>query len=170
MILKKPALSDLEALYKLFSKEEVNKYNPAGPAKDISEIESVLESWLNDWQAENIGYYIARTRLDNAFIGYMGVAYRQFLGKKILNLAYRIEPDFWRKGYTIEGVTAILAKINSDGANEVVKVLTKSNNTPSIAVAKKLGFVYNEKYDNYPDQNDVYYFNVSKRISDELEK
>ncbi len=170
MVLTKPSISDLEELYQLFSKEEVNKFNPMGAANDIDETRRMIDYWLNDWETEGIGYYIARHNIDNAFIGYMGIAYRELLGEKILNIAYRIEPKFWRKGYTMEGVTAILKKVYSEKNDVIIRILTKKDNLPSLSVAKKLGFIYNDKFDNYPEKNDVYYFNVSKNISDRIGK
>ncbi len=170
MVLNKPNISDLEELYNLFSKEEVNKFNPMGAANDISETREMLDYWMNDWNTKGIGYYIARTRFDNDFIGYMGLAYREFMGEKILDLAYRIEPKFGRKGYTMEGITAILANLDIEKGNEIIRVLTKRNNIPSISVAEKIGFIYNEKFDDYPEENDVYYFNVNKDISSKIGK
>ncbi len=43
--------------------------------------------------------------------------------------------------------------------------LTKNNNIPSINLTKKLGFIYNEDFDDYHEKDDVYLFNVPKEIS-----
>ncbi len=170
LILTKPSIDNLAELHALCSKAEVNIFNPSGPTTDISETKAMLKSWLEDWRVEGVGYYFARTLTDAAFVGYMGVAYRQFLDEKLLNLAYRIEPKFWKKGYTVEAVHAILEKVSIEYGEPIIRVLTKKDNIPSIAVARKLGFIYNEKFDHYPDKGDVYLFNVEKDISDKIGK
>ncbi len=160
LVLTKPSLSDLNDLFLLCSKKEVNIFNPEGEDKDSSQTKARLLKWIHDWEQNGVGYYIIRTRDTNAFVGYSGVTYRELKGKNILNLAYRIEPKFQRQGLTFEVCTFVLSKVN-----EPVMILTKNNNTPSINVAKKLSFVYNEKFDDYPDKGDVYYFNVEHHVS-----
>ena len=39
-----------------------------------------------------------------------------------------------------------------------MRVLTKEDNAPSIAVAARLGFTHEPSYDHYPDKGDVNFF------------
>ncbi len=166
LFLKKPTMDDLDELFRLTSKPGVNTFNPDGADTDINETKEVLTSWMDDWNKNNIGYHIARTH-NGEFIGYMGVTLRNFSNQKMLNLAYRIEPAFHRKGYVFEACSHIINELPDDYKNFPIRVLTKKENIPSINLAKKLGFIYNEKLDNYPDNGDVNLFNVPNKISDD---
>ncbi len=168
--LTKPSLKDLEELYELTSKEEVNLFNPDGPDKDISEAKATLQTWIDDWEKENIGYFMVRIKDTGEYVGYVGLAYRDFLGMKVLNLAYRINPTFQKKGYTYEACTAIIREANKDLGRVVIRALTKKDNLPSMGLAKKLSLIHNDKFDNYPDEGDVHLFNVKKQISDTWDK
>ena len=163
-----PSLSDLEEMYALSSKIEVNLFNPHGPVKSIDETKKTLDYWIEkDWKAKGVGYYIVRELKTNAFIGYVGVALREFKKQEMLNLAYRINPEFQRKGYVIEACKLVISETKKLYPDTIIRVLTKKQNVPSLGVAKKLGFIYNPKLDNYPEKDDVNLFNVPQEISNQ---
>ncbi len=161
LILSRPTKLDLRELYELFSKKEVNKYNPSGPDKSISVTESRLDVWIGDWEKYDIGYFVLRKLDTLEFVGYAGVRLTEFKGKTYYNLAYRIEPRFQRKGLTFEACSSVLKYVEQEKYYPIM-VLTKYNNTPSIKMAKKLSFNYVNKYDDYPDEGDVYFFKEAK--------
>ncbi len=160
-MLSRPTKLDLKELYELFSKKEVNIYNPSGPDKNISVTKTRLENWIQDWEKCDIGYYILRKLDTLEFVGYCGVRLTEFKGKTYYNLAYRIEPRFQRKGLTFEACSYILKYIKEEKCFPIM-VLTKYNNIPSINMAKKLSFKYDNEYDGYPDEGDVYFFKEVK--------
>lgn len=157
LILEKVNIKHLDDLHNLCSNEEVNIYNPVGAIKDKEETKSMLEHWINDWGKDGIGYFIAKTT-QRDFLGYVGLRYTDFKGEKVLNLAYRIEPNHWRKGYVFEACEKIIESREADEKTSKIMVLTKRENKPSIGVANKLGFFYDESFDDYPDKGDVYLF------------
>ncbi len=157
LILEKVGFKHLDDLHNLCSKEEVNIYNPVGAIKDKEETKSMLNQWIKDWKKYGIGYFIVKTKSDD-FLGYIGLRYFQLKGEKVLNLAYRIEPKHWRKGYVFEACKKIIDSREDGEKTSKIMVLTKSENKPSIGVAKKLGFVYDKSFDDYPDKGDVYLF------------
>ncbi len=165
LLLIKPSLSDLEELYELTSKEEVNLFNPKGADKHIDEARLTLQSFIEDWRIYDIGIYIVRLASTYEFVGYIGLYLKRQFGIKVFNLSYRIEPKFQRKGYVLEACEIILSEIKKEYKDVPVMVLTKRNNIPSINLAKKLGFIYNEKFDSYIDSEDVFLFDVDKSIS-----
>lgn len=164
--LQKPDWAELEEYYQLCSKPEVNIYNPAGPDANIEVSKEKFAEIIAGWERNKIGYYFARILETDEYVGYIGVCKIEFLGQEMLNLAYRIEPRFQRYGYTYEACQAVLAAVKADHPGLPIRVLTKKNNLPSFGLAEKLGYIYNPKFDNYPDSGDVYLFNVSREVSD----
>ncbi len=165
LLLLKPCMSDLDELYGLTSKEEVNLYNPKGADKHIDEARRTLEAFIKDWDDNGVGIYTVRLAGTNEFLGYIGVYLKRQFGRDIFNLSYRIEPKFQRKGYVFEACKTVLSEIKKEYRDVAVMALTKNNNLSSINLAKKLGFVYNEKFDNYIDEGDVFLFDVDKNVS-----
>ncbi len=161
LIISRPTKLDLRELYELFSKKEVNIYNPSGPDKSVSVTESRLDIWIKDWEKSDIGYYILRKLDTLEFVGYAGVRLTEFKGKTYYNLAYRIEPRFQRNGLTFEACRSILKYVEEEKAYPIM-VLTKYNNTPSIKMAEKLSFKYDDRHDDYPDKGDIYFFKEGK--------
>ncbi len=166
MILKKPSYKDLQELYNLTSKKEVNLYNPDGPDKSIKEAETRLTFWMNeDWNKRGVGYYFVRDIDTNEFIGYIGLSFRDFLHIEFFNLAYRIEPKFQGKGMVTEACEKIISEAKAEHKNRVIHVLTMKQNIPSIRTAEKLGFVHNPKFNDIPNLNEVHLFDVPIQIS-----
>ncbi len=167
--LYKPKKSDLKELYDLMSKPEVNIFNPMGADSDIKTTQRKLNKWIYDWEQNGIGYYIVRDIHTNEFIGYIGVSVVVFCDTKLLNLAYRIEPKFQRQAYVNEVCKKVIRLSFIKYPNTLIRILTKKQNKPSINVAKRLGFVYNKKFDDYPFKDDIYFFNVDTTVSSKLQ-
>jgi uncharacterized protein YhfF/RimJ/RimL family protein N-acetyltransferase len=169
--LRKPEIGDVDNLFALSSKPEVNAFNPAGPMQKRSEAIDMVNEWIEqDWNAKGIGYHVIFDAVTDAFIGCAGLSYRTLNGKPIANLAYRIEPVFQHRGLVKEACSAILAAYDR---RLPVMVLTLETNLPSRAVANSLGFVHDPRFDGFgasceshggysqdADIRHVYYFDV----------
>lgn len=165
LVLQRPKLEDLNELFRLCAKPEVNLYNPAGATRYIIDSKRTLESFIADWNFNQVGYYTARIKSSGEYLGYVGLRKKKFLGMDMLNLAYRIEPKFQRQGYTYEACRFILDNLDPELSQIPIMVLTKQNNIPSFQLAIKLGFIHNPKFNNYPEHGDVYLFSVDRKIS-----
>ncbi|WP_418969330.1 GNAT family N-acetyltransferase [Alloscardovia omnicolens] len=152
---------DLEELFALRSMPEVNLFNPAGPDKTIDTTREILDEWIGDWKRDGIGYCTARVNDTGAYVGYVGIAVCEFEGEQLFNLAYRIRPEFQGQGFVTRACKAVLEHVRSSQPEFLgmrVRVLTKHNNKPSLAVAQRLGFVHDAEIDNRPDDGDVSLF------------
>lgn len=166
LVLQRPEPEDLQDLFRLCTKPEVNLYNPAGADRDIRDSKQTLNGFIADWNNDQIGYYSVRIKSSGEYLGYIGLRKKKFLGKNLLNLAYRIEPKFQRQGYTYEACRYILDNLDSELSQIPIMALTKMENIPSFQLAVKLGLIHNPKFNNYPEQGDIYLFSIDKEISD----
>lgn len=165
LVLERPKWEDLEDLFALCSKPEVNLYNPAGADRDIADSEQTLAAFIANWDSDKIGYYSARIKSSGDYLGYIGVRKQKFLGIDMLNLAYRIEPKFQRQGYTYEACRFILDNLDPVLSQMPIMALTKADNTPSFQLAIKLGLIHNPIFNDYPEPGDVYLFSVDQEVS-----
>ncbi|MDO5089186.1 MAG: GNAT family N-acetyltransferase [Leptotrichiaceae bacterium] len=134
----------------------------------MGETEEILQYWMKkDWEEKGIGYYIICELSSDSFIGYGGLSLREFNNTEMLNLAYRINPEFQRKGIVFEACTVIIKEAEKVFPDMIIKV-AKRNNVPSFKPAQKPGFIYHSEYDDYPEKDDVYLFNVPYKIKQQL--
>ena len=88
----------------------------------------------------------------------MGLAARTFRDERVLNLAYRIRPEFQGSGLVTEACRALIEAARPRWSGHRIRVLTKQDNTPSIAVATRLGFTHAPDLDDTPDPGDINLF------------
>jgi len=92
-------------------------------------------------------------------VGMCGLTYKSMLGETYLNLAYRLNPEYARKGFTKEACLAIIEYVKEDiQVNHQILVRTKKDNFPSIMTAQSLGFEKISSYNNYEEMGDIYLF------------
>lgn len=164
LTLQCPKLEDLDDFFHLCSNPEVNRHNPAGADHSIADSRRTLESFIADWDNDQVGYYSAKIRATGEYLGYLGVRKKRFLGINVLNLAYRIEPKFQRRGYTYEACRFILDSLDSKISQMPIMALTKSENIPSIQLAIKLGLTHKPRFNDFPEPGDRYFFSANQEI------
>lgn len=159
LYLVRPSHEYLVDLYNLHSDPRTNVYNPAGPHQSIEETEEMLKSWIEHWFKYRFGYALMIEKGSGKMIGMCGLTYKTMLGETYLNLAYRLNPDFARKGYTKESCLAVIEYVKEDiQVSNKILVRTKKDNRASIMTAQSLGFEEISSYNNYEEMGDVYLF------------
>lgn len=159
LYLVRPSHEYLVDLYNLHSDPRTNVYNPAGPHQSIEETEEMLKSWIEHWFKYRFGYALMIEKGSGKMIGMCGLTYKTMLGETYLNLAYRLNLNFARKGYTKESCLAVIEYVKEDiQVSNQILVRTKKDNRPSIMTAQSLGFEEISSYNNYEEMGDVYLF------------
>ena len=135
--------SDIEAIHKLQSLPEVDKYNTLGIPKDLEETKAVMASSFEDLKQEVITRYtFVIESLDN----------KEFIGLIALNLGnpkyksaevwYKLFPKYWGNGYATEALKCLL----DFGFNKLklhrIEAGCAVDNLGSIKVLVKSGFSY----------------------------
>lgn len=159
LLLIRPTEDYLTALYQLHADPRTNVYNPAGPHREISETKEMLNEWIKHWLAYDFGYCLMIEKESKVMIGMCGLRYKRLDGNVVLNLAYRLSPEYGRKGYTKEACLALIQYIKKvQHIDNRIVAHTKADNIPSIRTAKSLGFLRETQYDNFEASGDVYLF------------
>lgn len=162
LVLRKPQKEDLQSLYEIHSDFETNRYNPKGPHQTINETKMMLDEWLQHWEENGFGYWVAVMKENNETIGACGIRKAQLNEKQVYNVYYRTKPSSWKKGYIKEAaLSSIHYVLNYIDSNAAIMIRTKSDNLPSIKTALSLGFKHQSQLNNFYETGDVYYFNKS---------
>ncbi len=137
LILREIVSSDANALFELFSQEEVTRYYDLYPYETVAEAEAIIDFFADSFDSERgIRWGIARKE-DNQLIGTCGyVSLRRFRGE----IGYELNPNYWRHGYMSEAVQAIV----NYGFNPLLlnrtEALVMTKNHASAGLLTKLGF------------------------------
>src|SRR6202167_4257939 len=61
-----------------------------------------LQRAADHWQAHGFGLWTLRARSDGDFVGYGGIKHATVEGSDVIELAYAITSNHWRKGFATE--------------------------------------------------------------------
>lgn len=80
-------------------------------------------------------------RSSGVIVGYVGVDWFEFEGRRRLELGYRLAPEVRGRGYATEASQALLAKAAASFQGEILAIIDPRNQ-PSQNVARKVGFAF----------------------------
>jgi len=101
----------------------------------------MLESWIEDWERDGIGYWMVREACAGPVVGVAGVRRSGVVedGHAAYNLYYRFRPVAWGKGFAREAGAEAIEAVASRNASAVVLAVIREDNLPSARVATALG-------------------------------
>lgn len=142
LILRKFTRDDLDALFLILKDEEVNKFLPWYPMKNLEETKRFYEERYAAKYAEPQAYaYAICLKSDNYPIGYIKVDISDSY-----DLGYGLRKEFWRKGIVSEAAQALIKQLKKDGI-PYITATHDINNPRSGAVMKRIGMEYKYSYE-----------------------
>lgn len=140
--------ADIDHLDKLNSDPKVMEYFPG----ILSRAQSIkmLEKIIADFQKNKFGLWLIEEKHSKKFCGFAGLKIADFSASftPAVEIAWRLLPEFWGRGYAVEAAKAVLLreKTRTD-LNEVVS-FTAAVNQKSIRVMQKLEMKYEQEFDH----------------------
>jgi RimJ/RimL family protein N-acetyltransferase len=99
-----------------------------------------IARYIGHWQIRGYGMYVAIERSSGQIIGHMGFLNAE--GGRGFELGWILAPEAWGKGYASEGTRTLVAHaFGGLGQTHIVCVINREN-VKSIAVAERLGAVF----------------------------
>lgn len=142
LILRKFTEDDLEALFLILKDEEVNKFLPWYPMKNLEETQRLYEERYAAKYAEPQAYaYAICLKEDNLPIGYIKVDMEEHH-----DFGYALRKEFWHKGIVSEAARAVVEQVKKDGL-PYITATHDVNNPHSGGVMKKIGMKYQYSYE-----------------------
>lgn len=142
LILRKFAEDDLEAIFLILNDEEVNRFLPWFPVKNLDETRKFYEERYAAKYAQPQAYaYAVCLKEDNYPIGYIQVEMDESH-----DLGYGLRKEFWHRGIAAEAAKAVIAQVKKDGIPYVTATHDR-NNPASGRVMQKAGMSYRYSYE-----------------------
>lgn len=132
----------MEALFFILKDEEVNKFLPWYPVKDMEETgKFYVEKYVAEY-AKPQGYaYAVCLEEDNFPIGYIKVDMEEHH-----DFGYGLRKEFWHKGIITEAGKAVVEQVRKDGLPYITATHDR-NNPRSGNVMQKVGMIYRYSYE-----------------------
>lgn len=142
LILRKFTEGDLEALFLIFRDEEVNKFLPWYPMKDLEETKKFYEERYAIKYKQTQAYaYAICLKSDNIPIGYVNVS-----TEDNHDFGYGLRKEFWHNGIVSEASRAVIEQVKKDGM-VYITATHDINNPRSGNVMKSVGMSYKYSYE-----------------------
>ena len=150
LILRKFTENDLEALYRIYSDEEVNQFLPWFPLKSMEEARKFYEERYAAKYAQPQAYtYAICLKKDNEPIGYIKVDMEDHH-----DFGYGLRKEFWHRGIVTEAGKAVATQVKKDGL-PYITATHDANNPRSGSVMKKIGMKYQYSYEEQWQPKDI---------------
>lgn len=142
LILRKFTEDDMEALYQIYSDEEVNKFLPWFPLKSMAEARSFFQERYAAKYAEPQAYaYAICLKKGNDPIGYIKVDMEEHH-----DFGYGLRKEFWHQGIVTEAGKAVVAQVKKDGLPYITATHDREN-PRSGGVMRNVGMKYQYSYE-----------------------
>lgn len=156
LILRRFTEKDMKALFLILKDEEVNKFLPWYPLKNLEETRKFYEERyaLKYVQPQAYAYAIC-LKEDNFPIGYVNVDM-----EKHHDFGYGLRQEFWHRGIVTEAGKAVIEQVKTDGLPYITATHDK-NNPRSGNVMRRVGMTYRYSYEeqwqpkDFPDRKSV---------------
>ncbi|WP_300669121.1 GNAT family protein [Soonwooa sp.] len=108
LVLRELKVSDAEALFSYFSKDEVTIYYDLYTFTSVEEADDLIKTWQERWQKKDtIRWAICLKNNPEKLIGTCG--FHNFSPPNFrAEIGYELHPDFWQKGLMTEAIACIL--------------------------------------------------------------
>jgi [ribosomal protein S5]-alanine N-acetyltransferase len=150
LILRRFTSADATLVQQLNSDPEVLKYLHEPPLETVEQALHILNTIILPQYKNNLGRWAVHLKVNNEFIGWCGLKYRQEQNET--DLGYRLMQQHWGNGYAFEA-----AKHTIDYAFQQLHLKTivgraHIENTASLKILEKIGmqFIREEVIDDCP--------------------
>jgi RimJ/RimL family protein N-acetyltransferase len=142
LVLRHFEMSDLDALYALYSDPQMRAHFPGGTLS-LEETREELEWFLNGHPERPVlGLWATVERGSGKFLGRCGLLPWSIDGRDEVELAYLIGRSRWGEGLATEAARGIIDHARDAlGLTRLISLISP-NNVASIAVARKVGMAF----------------------------
>lgn len=150
LILRKFTEDDIEALYKIYSDEEVNTFLPWYPLKNMDEAFVLFqEQYAAKYALPQAYAYAICQKRDNYPIGYIKVDMEEHH-----DFGYGLRKEFWHQGIVTEAGKALINQVKKDGLPYITATHDR-NNPRSGGVMRNVGMKYQYSYEEQWQPKDI---------------
>ncbi len=150
LLLRKFTEHDLEAIYQIYSDEEVNTFLPWFPLKSMEEAKTLFEKQYALEYAKPQAYaYAVCLKKDDIPIGYVHVS-----TEEPYDFGYGLRKEFWHQGIMTEAGKAVAEQVRRDGLPYITATHDRKN-PRSGGVMRQMGMRYQYSYEEQWQPKDI---------------
>lgn len=139
LLLRKMTQSDYHDLCKILQDNEV-MYAYEGAFND-EETQNWLDKQLVRYETDGVGLYAVILRQNGEMIGQCGLTMQDIPGRRVLEIGYLFQKEYWHNGYATEAARACREYAFKTLGTEEVFSIIRDSNIASQNVAKRCGMV-----------------------------
>jgi len=144
LVMRPIALQDRDALFRIYGDPATNTFNPVGPLTSLAETKQLLDHWIAHWQQHGFGNMALSLRsAPQEIIGFGGLGVREFAGKPVNNLGYRLAVHAWGQGLATEFARTMVRYGFEECGLPVIDAAVRENHLASQRVLEKAGLSVN---------------------------
>ncbi|WP_313570985.1 GNAT family N-acetyltransferase [Pantoea piersonii] len=152
LVLRPVSVQDRDMLMRIYGDPATNTFNPAGPLANLDEAQQLLARWIMHWQQHGFGNMALTLRYaPYETIGFGGFSLREFGGKPVNNLGYRLATHAWGQGLATEFTRTMVRYGFEEYGLEVIDAAVRPDHLASQRVLEKAGFAVNGHVYDVPD-------------------
>ncbi len=146
LILRHLEMDDLDALYRLYSDPQIRAHFPEGTLT-FDETREELEWFLHGHpDRSELGLWATVERHTGAFLGRCGLLPWTIDGESEVEVAYLIDKSRWGEGLATEAARGIVQYSRDELGLKRLICLIMPGNAASVAVATKVGMMFESEY------------------------
>jgi ribosomal-protein-alanine N-acetyltransferase len=149
LILREMLPSDAPSLFEMDCNPNVHQYLWNKPVVSIDEVDHYIELIRNQYLKNNIGRFVVILKETNELIGWAGLKYNtEMVNNKVnfYDIGYRLNENFWGKGYASEATFAWLDYGFKTMKIETMMAAAHTDNIASNRILQKIGMQITEQY------------------------
>ena len=143
LVLRRPVLEDVGAIFRIHGNPATNQFNPHGPMDSLDKAQESLNEWLADWDTVGVGYWTVIARDAHIISGFGGVKRMVWAEQDVLNLYYRFDPSACGGGFAKEMAGPAITMATQYCPQWPVIARIDATNKPSIQLAERVGLGLN---------------------------
>lgn len=169
LILRQINAVDRAAIFRIYSDEEVTRYNAIAQLNHISDAETLIDGFQEQYRTRTAIWWGVTLKDKGTVIGTCGFHNwtRAGLYAHSANIGYGMARVYWRHGYTTEALRALLTFGFSTMQLNRIQADLMTDNLPSMRLLEKLGFqvegVMRERGFWKDEFHDLHHFALLKR-------
>ena len=140
LTLRPLTMNDLEAMFRVFSEQDILKYFPNPNPPTMDRVQKMIETQIQQWEKYGLGSWGVVPHGETELAGWNGLQYLPETNET--EVGYMLSRKFWGKGYSTEGALAGLEfGFKTLGIDQIVG-LVHLENIASQRVLLKCGMVF----------------------------
>lgn len=127
-----------------FRDPKVMRWIPGGPDANLSVTAKRIAKYREHFKRHGFSKYVILERNSGVAIGDSGIMY--LADTDMIELGYRIAPEFQGLGYATEAARSVLARIADLGIKEVWAIVHPENDRSRVIIEQRLDFSFKGNY------------------------